>query len=197
MSVPDLFQRAPDSERFGRIHLPPGHFDEIEAVDVLERVPDLISLMTNRLKLLRSGGALKALVPFDLSYGAWQDATRVRAFNERGCLSYTERFWYVGWRDACFELTELKFLLSDGGKSWPGKARATTWSRARSAAWTRCRSRRRSVPSRTRSEPNSTAAPGVPEFPSENRACTRAGYRFTPARWMMSRAAAISAARNA
>lgn len=126
MSVPDLFQRAPDSDRFGRIHLPPGHFDEIEAVDVLERVPDLISLMTNRLKLLRSGGALKALVPFDLSYGAWQDPTQVRAFNERGWLDYPDWFWYVGWRDACFELTELKVLLSDGGKSWPGKARATT-----------------------------------------------------------------------
>jgi len=117
MSVPDLLERTLDSERFGRITLPPDHFDEITAVDVLEHVPDLVTLMTNCLRLLRNGGLLKALVPFDLSYGAWQDPTHVRAFNERSWLYYTEWFWYVGWREARFDLTELKFQLSDLGQT--------------------------------------------------------------------------------
>ena len=117
MSVPDLLERTLDSERFGRIILPPDHFDEITAVDVLEHVADLVTLMTNCLTLLRNGGVLKALVPFDLSYGAWQDPTHVRAFNERSWLYYTEWFWYVGWREARFDLTELKFQLSDLGQT--------------------------------------------------------------------------------
>jgi len=117
MSVPDLLERTLNSERFGGIILPPDHFDEITAVDVLEHVPDLVTLMTNCLRLLRNGGLLKALVPFDLSYGAWQDPTHVRAFNERSWLYYTEWFWYVGWREARFDLTELKFQLSDLGQT--------------------------------------------------------------------------------
>lgn len=117
MSVPDLLARPLDSERFGRLILPPDYFDEITAVDVLEHVPDLVTLMTNCLALLRNGGVLKALVPFDLSYGAWQDPTHVRAFNERSWLYYTEWFWYVGWRDARFDLVELKFQLSDVGQT--------------------------------------------------------------------------------
>lgn len=117
MSVPDLLARPLDSERFGRLILPPDYFDEITAVDVLEHVPDLVTLMTNCLTLLRNGGVLKALVPFDLSYGAWQDPTHVRAFNERSWLYYTEWFWYVGWRDARFDLVELKFQLSDVGQT--------------------------------------------------------------------------------
>jgi len=117
MSVSDLLARPLDSERFGRFILPPDYFDEITAVDVLEHVPDLVALMTNCLALLRNGGMLKALVPFDLSYGAWQDPTHVRAFNERSWLYYTEWFWYVGWRDARFDLVELKFQLSDVGQT--------------------------------------------------------------------------------
>ena len=117
MSVPDLLERPLDSARFGRIVLAPDYFDEITAVDVLEHVPDLVILMTNCLRLLRNGGVLKALVPFDLSYGAWQDPTHVRAFNERSWLYYTEWFWYVGWREARFDLVELKFQLSDVGQT--------------------------------------------------------------------------------
>jgi len=116
MSLPDLLARSVHSERFGRFCLPPDYFDEIVAVDVLEHVPNLVALMTNCLKLLRNGGVLNALVPFDLSYGAWQDPTHVRAFNERSWLYYTDWFWYVGWRDARFDLCELKFLLSDVGQ---------------------------------------------------------------------------------
>ncbi len=116
MSLPDLLERPLDSTRFGRITLPPDYFDEITAVDVLEHVRDLVSLMTNCLRLLREGGVLRALVPFDLSYGAWQDPTHVRAFNERSWLYYTEWFWYVGWRDARFDLMELKFQLSEVGQ---------------------------------------------------------------------------------
>jgi len=116
MSAADLFERELDSERFGRFRLPPGYFEEIVATDVLEHVPNLVTLMTNCLHLLREGGVLRALVPFDLSYGAWQDPTHVRAFNERSWLYYTDWHWYMGWREARFDLAEMGFALSDIGR---------------------------------------------------------------------------------
>jgi SAM-dependent methyltransferase len=121
MSMADLFGREFESERFGSFRIPAGHFDEITATDVLEHVPDLVGLMTNCISLLRDGGVLRVLVPFDLSYGAWQDPTHVRAFNERSWLYYTDWHWYVGWRDTRFDLTELKFVLSDLGKKMFGE----------------------------------------------------------------------------
>jgi len=51
--------------------------------------------MTNCLKLLRVGGVFKILVPYDLSYGAWQDPTHIRAFNERSWL-YTRLVLVTG-----------------------------------------------------------------------------------------------------
>ena len=43
-------------------------------------------------------------VPCDLSYGAWQDPTHVRAFNERSWGYYGEWASYLGWVDWRFEL---------------------------------------------------------------------------------------------
>ena len=98
MSSPDLTE--PFTTRFGFcIPLAPSYFDEIQAHDVLEHVPDLVQLMTNCLNLLRDGGVMRIIVPYDLSYGAWQDPTHVRAFNENSWLYYTDWFWYLGWRD--------------------------------------------------------------------------------------------------
>lgn len=116
MSAADLFDREFEADRFGRFRMPAGYFDEIIATDVLEHVPDLVALMTHCLRLLRDGGVLSVLVPFDLGYGAWQDPTHVRAFNERSWLYYTDWHWYIGWRESRFDLSKMGFVLSDIGQ---------------------------------------------------------------------------------
>jgi len=55
-------------------------------------------------------------VPYDLSWGAWQDPTHVRAFNERSWLYYTEWFWYMGWREARFDIAGFGLGLSPIGE---------------------------------------------------------------------------------
>lgn len=102
------------TERFGNVFFEKESFDEILANDVLEHIPDLIATMTQALKLLRVGGVMSICVPYDLSYGAWQDPTHVRAFNERSWLYYTDWFWYLGWDAHRFELTRLDFMVPEG-----------------------------------------------------------------------------------
>jgi len=97
--------------------LKPESFDEIRAYDVLEHIPNLIGLMTNLLKLLKVGGHIYISVPYDLSLGAWQDPTHIRAFNENSWLYYTEWFWYLGWKDYRFKLEELNYAYSSFGVS--------------------------------------------------------------------------------
>lgn len=92
-------------------------FELIVANDVLEHVPDLTSLMTNCLKILRVGGIMSVKVPYDLSYGAWQDPTHIRAFNERSWLYYTDWFWYLGWTMHRFVVEKLEYQLSPVGQS--------------------------------------------------------------------------------
>ncbi len=104
------------TERFGPIALQEHQFDEIMANDVLEHIPDLVAAMTNCLRLLKIGGLLRVQVPYDLSYGAWQDPTHVRAFNERSWAYFTEWFWYAGWRDYRFEVAGLAYVLSALGE---------------------------------------------------------------------------------
>ena len=101
--------------RFGEIVLRPGSFDAIIANDVLEHVSDLMAMMTTCLSLLRLGGVFHISVPYDLSYGAWQDPTHVRAFNERSWLYYTDWFWYMGWSENRFELQTFDFVPSPIG----------------------------------------------------------------------------------
>ena len=91
-------------------------FDVILANDILEHVPDLVKAMTNCKDLLKVGGEMRIHVPYDLSYGAWQDPTHVRAFNEKSWLYYTDWHWYLGWEDR-FHLTHLEFTLSEVGES--------------------------------------------------------------------------------
>jgi hypothetical protein len=105
------------SPRHGLTRLEAGQFDEITAMDVLEHVPDLVTFMTHCLELLRVGGAMRVGVPYDLSYGAWQDPTHVRAFNERSWLYYTDWHWYTGWTHARFDLAQLNMTLSPVGES--------------------------------------------------------------------------------
>lgn len=87
--------------------------DEIVAQDVLEHIPDLIAAMTNCLNLLKEGGIMNISVPYDLSLGAWQDPTHVRAFNENSWLYYTDWFWYLGWNKHRFEMVKLDFVVND------------------------------------------------------------------------------------
>ena len=105
------------TQRFGLVTLEPGCFDRIVANDVLEHVPDLMKLMTACLALLRMGGRFEISVPYDLSFGAWQDPTHVRAFNERSWLYYTDWFWYMGWDQARFGLEHLQFVPSPFGEN--------------------------------------------------------------------------------
>ncbi len=58
---------------------------------------------------------MKIHVPYDLSLGAWQDPTHVRAFNENSFLYYTDWHWYLNWPDK-FELTQMGYELSQIGQ---------------------------------------------------------------------------------
>lgn len=104
-----------NSSLLGDITLDENQIDEIIANDVLEHVPNLEALMGNCLKLLKIGGVFRINVPFDLSYGAWQDPTHIRAFNQKSWLYYTDWYWYLGWYAHKFDMTELKYTPSKLG----------------------------------------------------------------------------------
>jgi len=106
-----------DTRRFGTLALHEHMFDEIIANDVLEHLPDLVTAMTNCLRLLKPGGVLRAKVPYDLSYGAWQDPTHLRAFNERSWLYYSDWYWYLGWDSCRFDVENLRYGLSPIGRA--------------------------------------------------------------------------------
>jgi SAM-dependent methyltransferase len=101
--------------RWGSMTIQPEMFEKIIANDVLEHIPDLVSAMKNCYDLLKSGGEFHISVPYDLSLGAWQDPTHVRAFNENSWLYYTDWAWYLGWEKG-FKLKELAFDLSELGQ---------------------------------------------------------------------------------
>lgn len=104
------------ASRFGEVRLRPGMFRHILLNDVLEHVGDLAQTMRNLLELLAEEGVLEIHVPYDLSHGAWQDPTHVRAFNENSWLYYTDWHWYMGWREHRFELMEMRLILSPLGR---------------------------------------------------------------------------------
>ena len=115
ISEPGWLGRYFTSDRFGLQRLSAERFDAIIARDVLEHVPALPQLMTTCLALLREGGRMVINVPYDLSFGAWQDPTHVRAFNERSWLYYTDWHWYLGWLEARFDVESLNMVLSPFG----------------------------------------------------------------------------------
>ena len=93
------------------VTIKPFCFEKILAFDVLEHIPDLVQAMTNCRDLLLDGGEMHIHVPYDLSYGAWQDPTHLRAFNEKSWAYYCEWHWYLGWEDR-FYMTNLEFRLN-------------------------------------------------------------------------------------
>lgn len=105
-----------ETERFGKVFLTPGYFEQILANDMIEHVPDLVQTMSNFLELLCEGGSLHIKVPYELSLGAWQDPTHLRAFNENSWKYYTEWAWYLGWKDWRFELQEIEYELTSLGR---------------------------------------------------------------------------------
>ena len=105
-----------ETQRFGTVVLENNSFDEIIANDSLEHIPSLMTAMTSCLNLLKVGGVFRISVPYDLSWGAWQDPTHVRAFNERSWLYYTDWFWYMGWTEARFDLIQFDLGLSPVGE---------------------------------------------------------------------------------
>jgi len=94
----------------------PGAVSEFIAMDLLEHIHNLTGLMKACIDALHEGGVLIANVPYDLSYGAWQDPTHVRAFNERSWLYYGEWCWYLGWTESRFVLDKMQFMLSPLGQ---------------------------------------------------------------------------------
>ncbi len=114
--VADLCRELPfgmplPSWRFGEMVVEEESFDHILAEDVFEHLPDLVTAVTNCLRLLKEGGVLEVAVPYDLSYGAWQDPTHVRAFNENSWRYYTDWYWYLGWTEWRFDLVKLYFSI--------------------------------------------------------------------------------------
>jgi len=103
------------TRRFGTIQIAPNTFRKVIAHDVLEHIQNLPVVMKSCLDLLEVGGEFEIIVPYDLSYGAWQDPTHAHAFNEKSWLYYTDWFWYLGWNQARFQLVELHFEMSAWG----------------------------------------------------------------------------------
>jgi SAM-dependent methyltransferase len=96
------------------LEIGPGTFSKIIAIDVLEHIPDLVAAMTNCRDLLEMGGEMHISVPYDLSLGAWQDPTHVRAFNENSWVYYCSWAWYLGWTGSRFNMESLEYTLSPG-----------------------------------------------------------------------------------
>ena len=98
------------SETAGDLVLEENSADVIHANNVLEHVPDLVTLMTNGLRLLKTGGEFQIEVPYERALTAWQDPTHVRALNENSWIYYTEWFWYLGWFEHRFEVAGSSWL---------------------------------------------------------------------------------------
>ena len=103
------------TKRFGEIEIKKNIFEKIIAYDVLEHIPNLAVCMKSCLDILKEGNILEIAVPYDLSLGAWQDPTHVRAFNENSWLYYTDWFWYMGWTKYRFTTEKLNFKPSQLG----------------------------------------------------------------------------------
>lgn len=116
ISDPELLTREFISTRFGDVRFRSELFSCILASNALEKTTNLVVAMTNCLRLLSYDGLLRVSVPYDLSYGAWQDPTNLHSFNERSWLYYCEWYWYLGWTESRFDLIEQTFHYSSLGR---------------------------------------------------------------------------------
>lgn len=104
------------SWRWGEIELSHGMFDLIIADHVFEKVEDLKQAYTNCLDLLKEGGILEIVVPYDLDFSAWRDPRARRAFNEHSFSFSRSLCIELGWYDMCFENTGITYYFSDRGR---------------------------------------------------------------------------------
>jgi SAM-dependent methyltransferase len=116
--------QAFETKRFGWIVFNPNMFDRIIASDVLEHIEKLVVCMESCLRLLKVGGVMEIIVPYDLSLGAWQDPNHVRAFNQNSWLYYTKWAWYLGWEKERFNLVNQEYLLSEIGQKMASNKRS-------------------------------------------------------------------------
>ncbi len=65
----------------GRLDFPDACFDEVQAIDVLEHVPDLDAVLAEVKRVLKPGGAFVANIPFHKSE-RWLQGLRPTYFNE-------------------------------------------------------------------------------------------------------------------
>jgi hypothetical protein len=116
LNKPFPFDEKIKTWRFGDINITKGHFEHILSEHVFEHVQNLVQAMTTCLDLLCEGGVLEVEVPYDLSHGAWQDPTHVRALNENSWYYYTDWYWYIGWQEYRFDNIAYNFGLNENGK---------------------------------------------------------------------------------
>ncbi|NGZ28130.1 MAG: hypothetical protein G8345_14720 [Magnetococcales bacterium] len=112
--------------RFGPVQLVEEQFEQILALDVLQHIHQLSNTMDSMLKVLKVGGQLTIRVPYDLSLQAWQDPYHVRGFNENSWLYYGDWYWYMGWKEARFDVVSLNMVPSIYGKQLIDQGQATT-----------------------------------------------------------------------
>lgn len=153
---PDALGAPLESARFGAFSLHDNQFEAIFANDVLEHIPDLKTAMENCLRLIKPGGSFHIQVPYELSLGAWQDPTHVRAFNENSWLYYTDWYWYLGWSEARFDRLGTEFSSPPSATNCMPPARRSPKSCAHRARSTPCAS---SCANATCRNPRSSAPP--------------------------------------
>lgn len=95
---------------YGELLLEEGSVEVINANNVLEHVLDLVTLVSNCLRLLKLGGEFRIEVPYEQARSAWQDPTHVRALNENSWIYYTDWFWYLGWYEYRFQVVTSSYL---------------------------------------------------------------------------------------
>lgn len=110
LGKPQTWPLRVDSALAGPALLEAGAVEHIHASNVLEHVPDLPTMMTQCLALLKTGGRMTIEVPHERAPGAWQDPTHVRAMNDHSWRYYTDWFWYLGWFEHRFEKTSFTYL---------------------------------------------------------------------------------------
>ena len=83
---------------------------------VVEHLDNPVTAMANIRDVLCPGGVAYIQVPYDLAYGAWQDPTHRRAYNQNSFKYYYEWSWYLGWEDWGLKTHSIRPILSSKGR---------------------------------------------------------------------------------
>lgn len=110
LSKPIQWPIQMSTEGGGQVCIKERSLDHVYANNVLEHVPDLVSLMTNILLLLKEDGIFEIEVPYEKAPSAWQDPTHVRAMNRQSWIYYTDWFWYLGWFNERFVVRSFNWM---------------------------------------------------------------------------------------